>query len=129
MKNDAETHADEDSKKREAAEARNEADSAVFAAEKLMSDLGDKMTADEKGKVNSRIEELKKALDSGDVARMKSAKASLDSTLQEFSTRLYQQAGPEQASFGQAGGQAGGASGSSDGDTVDAEFTDRGAGA
>jgi molecular chaperone DnaK len=129
MKNDADSHADEDNKKREAAEARNEADSAVFAAEKLMSDLGDKMTADEKGKVNSRIETLKSALDSGEVERMKSAKADLDNTLQEFSTRLYQQAGSEQAAS-EAGQDAGASSGasSSDGDTVDAEFTDKGAG-
>ena len=132
MKSDAEIHADEDSKKREAAEARNEADSAVFAAEKLMSDLGDKMTADEKGKVNSRIEDLKKALDSGDAARMKSAKADLDNTLQEFSARLYQQTGSEQA--GPEAGDSGASSGdfagysdssSSGGDTVDAEFTDQ----
>ena len=137
MKNDAEANADEDNKKREAAEARNEADSAVFAAEKLMSELGDKMTADEKGKVNSRIEDLKKALDSGDIANMKSAKAELDKTLQEFSTRLYQQAAPEQgAGSGATGASSGDFSGyddtspggsAQDGDTVDAEFTDQGA--
>ncbi|MCL2009591.1 MAG: molecular chaperone DnaK [Synergistaceae bacterium] len=125
MKNDAETHADEDNKKREEAEARNEADSAVFAAEKLMSDLGDKMTADEKGKVNSRIEDLKKALDSGDPARMKSAKADLDNTLQEFSTRLYQQAGSEAGTSDVGASSPDGSS--SGGDTVDAEFTDQGA--
>jgi molecular chaperone DnaK len=128
MKNDADSHADEDSKKREAAEARNEADSAIFAAEKLMSDLGDKMTADEKGKVNSRVEELKQALDSGDVNRMKSAKSELDKTLQEFSTRLYQQAG-EQPDGGAPGGVSSSSSSSSSSasdDTVDAEFTDQG---
>ncbi|MDR2137829.1 MAG: Hsp70 family protein, partial [Synergistaceae bacterium] len=123
MKNDADSHADEDSKKREAAEARNEADSAVFAAEKLLSDLGDKMSADEKGKVNSRVEELKQALDSGDVSRMKSAKSELDKTLQEFSTRLYQQAG-EQPGNGAPGASS--SSSSSSEDTVDAEFTDQG---
>ena len=122
MKNDADSHADEDNKKREAAEARNEADSAVFAAEKLMSDLGDKMTADEKGKVNARIDELKHALDSGDISQMKSAKAEMEKTLQEFSTRLYQQAGdPAQPN----GGPSPSSSSSAD-DTVDAEFTDQG---
>jgi molecular chaperone DnaK len=126
MKNDADSHADEDNKKREAAEARNEADSAVFAAEKLMSDLGDKMTADEKGKVNARIDELKHALDSGDIARMKSAKTEMEKTLQEFSTRLYQQAGDEgQPGAGPASSSSSSSSSSSD-DTVDAEFTDQG---
>ncbi|MDR1979238.1 MAG: molecular chaperone DnaK [Synergistaceae bacterium] len=123
MKNDADSHADEDNKKREAAEARNEADSTIFAAEKLMSDLGEKMTADEKGKVNARVEELKQALDSGDVHRMKSAKSELEKTLQEFSTRLYQQA--EDAGQPGAGASSSSSSSSSD-ETVDAEFTDQG---
>jgi molecular chaperone DnaK len=123
MKNDADSHADEDNKKRESAEARNEADSAIFAAEKLMSDLGDKMTADEKGKVNARIDELKHALESGDIAQMKSAKAEMEKTLQEFSTRLYQQADDS----GQPGtGSPSSSSSSPSDDTVDAEFTDQG---
>jgi molecular chaperone DnaK len=125
MKNDADSHADEDSKKRDAAEARNEADSAVFAAEKLMSDLGDKMSAEEKGRVNSHLEELKQALESGNIDRMKSAKSELEKTIQEFSTRLYQQA---DSNASQPGGAAGSSSSSSsEGDTVDAEFTDQGA--
>ncbi|MDR2529212.1 MAG: molecular chaperone DnaK [Synergistaceae bacterium] len=120
MKNDADSHADEDNKKREVAEARNEADGAMFAAEKLMSDHGDKMSAEEKGKVNSRVEDLKHALEAGDVSRVKSAKAELEKTIQEFSTRLYQQAGADQPDS---------PSGQSDGDAVDAEFTDKGTGA
>ena len=125
MKNDADSHADEDSKKREAAEARNEGDGALFAAEKLMTDLGDKMTADEKGKVNSRMEEMKQALESGDVARMKSAKADLEKTIQEFSTRLYQQNADGAEGGAQPGPDAKNASGG-DSDTVDAEFSDQG---
>ena len=125
MKNDADSHADEDSKKREAAEARNEGDGALFAAEKLMTDLGDKMTADEKGKVNSRMEEMKQALESGDVARMKSAKADLEKTIQEFSTRLYQQNADGAEGGAQPGPDAKNASGG-DSDTEDAEFRDQG---
>ncbi len=125
MKNDADSHADEDSKKREAAEARNEGDGALFAAEKLMTDLGDKMTADEKGKVNSRMEEMKQALESGDVARMKNAKADLEKTIQEFSTRLYQQNADGAEGGAQPGPDAKNAS-SGDSDTVDAEFSDQG---
>ncbi len=130
MKNDAESHADEDSKKRQNIEARNEADIALFSAEKLMTDLGDKMSADEKGKVNARIDDLKKAIESGDVNRMRSAKSDLEKTVQEFSTRLYQEATPggQQPHNDPAYEPAAGASSSaSDGDTVDAEFTDRGA--
>mgnify|MGYP000980662151 FL=1 len=132
MKNDAEANADEDAKKREAAEVRNESDAAVFAAEKLLNDLGDKMSAEEKGKVNSRLDDLKRAIEANDGARMKSCKEELERTLQEFSTRLYQAAGQgspnasdASASAGSAGASSGGAS-SSDGDTVDAEFSDQG---
>ena len=89
MKNDAEANADEDAKKREAAEVRNESDAAVFAAEKLLNDLGDKMSAEEKGKVNSRLDDLKRAIEANDDAKMKSSKEELERTLQEFSTRLY----------------------------------------
>ena len=127
MKNDADSHADEDSKKREAAEARNEGDGTLFAAEKLMTDLGDKMTADEKGKVNSRMEEMKQALESGDVARMKSAKADLEKTVQEFSTRLYQQNADGAEGGAQPGPDADAKNASGgDSDTVDAEFSDQG---
>jgi molecular chaperone DnaK len=128
MKNDADSHASEDSEKRNSAEARNEADVAIFSAEKLLADLGEKMTADEKGKVNSRLDDLKRAVDSGDTERMRKAKPGLDAVLQEFSKRLYQDAGPvgpEGGPEGAAGANPAGG-GSSDGDTVEAEFTDRG---
>ena len=127
MKNDAEANADEDAKKREAAEVRNESDAAVFAAEKLLNDLGDKMSAEEKGKVNSRLDDLKRAIEANDGARMKSCKEELERTLQEFSTRLYQAAGQGSPSASDASASAGGAgASSSDGDTVDAEFSDQG---
>lgn len=127
MKNDAEANADEDAKKREAAEVRNESDAAVFTAEKLLGDLGDKMSAEEKGKVNSKLDELKRAIEANDGARMKSSKEELERTLQEFSTRLYQAAGQgsPNASDASASADSEGTS-SSDGDTVDAEFSDQG---
>jgi molecular chaperone DnaK len=134
MKRDADANADEDEKKRKTAEIRNEADVAVFSAEKLLSDLGDKMTAEEKGKVNSRLDDLKRALESGDTQRMKEGKEALESTIAEFSTRLYQQDGGAGAGSGTGTGagagensRPGGASSSSEGDTVDAEFTDQSA--
>ncbi|MCR4818566.1 MAG: molecular chaperone DnaK [Fretibacterium sp.] len=124
MKNDAEAHADEDEQKRSAAEVRNEADAAVFAAEKLMNDLGDKMSAEEKGKVNSKLDTLKSAIEKNDGAAMKRAKEDLDKTLQEFSTRLYQAAGGPSAGP-EASSNNTGSSSSSDGETVDAEFSEQ----
>ena len=121
MKRDAEAHADEDEKRRSEAEAKNEADAAVFGAEKLMSDLGDKMTPEEKGRVNTKLDALKKAIEANDTAAMKSAKDDLNRTMQEFGARLYQNAGP------QAGGANPGqqSTHTNDSDTVDAEFSDK----
>lgn len=124
MKNDAESHEEDDKKKREAVEARNEADSLIFTAEKVMNDLGDKMNPEEKGKVNTKIDALRKEMDTGDVNSINSAKEDLNKTLQDFSSRLYQseegQPGAEQPTSGPSGS-------SSSNDTVDAEFTDQGA--
>ena len=127
MKNDAEANADEDAKKREAAEVRNESDAAVFTAEKLLGDLGDKMSAEEKGKVNAKLDNLKRAIEANDGAKMKSAKEELEKTIQEFSTRLYQAAGQGSPNASDASASAGSeGTSSSDGDTVDAEFSDQG---
>ena len=128
MKNDAETHADEDAKKRSAAEVRNEADSAVFGAEKLINDYGDKMTAEEKGKLNSQIDDLKQAIEKKDETAMGRAKEALEGTVQAFSTRLYQAAGAGAEDASASGNAAGGADAGAgtDGETVDAEFSDKG---
>lgn len=125
MKRDAEGNEEEDKKKREAAEAKNEADSMIFMAEKVMADLGDKMTPEEKGKVNTKIDELKKALESGDIAKINAAKEDLSKTMQEFSTRLYQQATPEGAADNPEAASSKN-TGAADGETVDAEFSDQG---
>jgi molecular chaperone DnaK len=129
MKKDAEVHEDEDKKKKESVEAKNEADSLIFTAEKVMGDLGDRMTPEEKGKVNIKIESLKKAIESDDISSMNNAKEDLNKTLQEFSSRLYQAAGAEGASSGSATegdyqGYQDQKSNSGDSDTVDAEFSD-----
>ncbi|MDR2175481.1 MAG: molecular chaperone DnaK [Synergistaceae bacterium] len=130
MKHEADTHADEDEKKRKTAEVRNEADSAVFAAEKLLSEHGDKMSAEEKGKINSHMSELKRALDSGDEQRMKDEKEALEAAVNAFSTRLYQQGGGDAkpgAGAGTNSSSSSSSSSSSEDDTVDAEFTDQSA--
>ena len=87
------------------------------------------MSAEEKGKINSRMEDLKQALELGDVGRIKSAKAEMEKTIQEFSTRLYQQAGADAGQPGPFTTNGPTSEGTSDGDTVDAEFTDKGTGA
>ena len=129
MKQAAEEHAEEDKKRHDAAVVHNEAEAAVFGAEKLMNELGEKMSADEKGKVNSQLDDLKHAIEHNDTAGMKSGTDSLNKTIHEFTTRLYQQAGA------QGGANPGGnfnnnsnnnSSSNNDNETVDAEFSDRG---
>ena len=128
MKRDAETNEEADKKKKEAVEAKNEADSLIFSAEKVMNDLGDKMTPEEKGKVNSKIDILKKAVEEGNINSINSAKEDLNKTLQEFSTRLYQATGAENPTSENAGDGSGyqEQKSSNDSDTVDAEFSDHG---
>ena len=125
MKKDAEDHASEDEKKRASAEAKNEADAAVFQAEKLMRDLGDRMTPEEKGRVNTKIDALKKAIESNDEQGMKSGKDDLARTMQEFGSRLYQQAGPTPGAGANPNAGANPGASQNDNDTVDAEFSDK----
>ena len=116
MKTDAETFEEEDRKKREAAEARNEADSAAYGAERLVSENGGKMTAEEKEAIDSALKELRSALQGEDTQAMASAKEKLEKKVQEFSTRLYSQT---------PGGGESAAGSTEDGDTVDAEFSEQ----
>ena len=82
------------------------------------------MTPDEKGKVNSKIDALKKAIETNNEAGMKSGKDDLMKTLQEFGTRMYQDAGAG-ANPGANPGAGASNSSTNDSDTVDAEFTDK----
>ncbi len=118
MKTDAETFEEEDKKKRETAEARNEADSVAYGAERLISENGDKMTAEERGAIDSALEGLRTALQGDDADAMASAREKLEKAVQEFSTRLYSQTPQEGDGAGTDGSGA-------DDDTVDAEFSEQ----
>ncbi|MBQ7262252.1 MAG: molecular chaperone DnaK, partial [Synergistaceae bacterium] len=85
-----------------------------------------KMTAEEKGKVNAKLDELRRAIEDNDGAKMKSAKEELEQTIQEFSVRLYQGAGSSGGGGDGGTTTAGASSSATDGETVDAEFTDQG---
>jgi len=126
MMKDAEAHAEEDRKRREEAEVRNSADSLVFQTEKLLKEQGDKVSADERTKIEDALKKLKDALAGADVEPVKTAQEELVSASQEFAQRLYQAASAQQAA-GAADGPGGpGAEGPSDEDVVDAEIVDEG---
>lgn len=125
MRREAEANEEADRRKRELADARNEADSAVYNAEKLLKELGDKVTQEEKDKVGSKIEAVRQALSKDDVLAIRSACEELTKDLNELAVRLYSQASQGKAGVGTAeeGSQQ---SGSGDGSTVDAQYKDHG---
>ena len=133
MKKDAELHADEDKQRKELVEAKNNGDSMIHMTQKSLTELGDKVDAETKGKVETEIENLKKALESDNVETIKSATEALTQASHKLAELMYAQASQEGGTDGTAGpgpgaGAAGGAadgssgSGGDDDDVVDADF-------
>ena len=106
MVKDAEAHADEDSRKKEEVEARNQADQLVYATEKSVSEHGDKLSAEDRGAIDSALAEMKTALEGSDSSAIKSATEKLTQASQKLAEVLYQQAQAEQAAQGAQGGGA-----------------------
>jgi len=107
MRRDAETHAEDDKKQREEVEVRNEADNAVYRTEKMLKDNADKISGDDKGKIESAVSAVKEALKGSDSGAIKSASDKLNEAWQAVSAELYKAAAAKaQAGKGQeAGGQ------------------------
>jgi molecular chaperone DnaK len=139
MMKDAEAHAEEDKQRRDEIETRNRADQAVYGAEKLLQDAGDKVGAAERSAVQTAIDSLKSAIASNDVAGMNTAMEALTQAQHKVAEALYSQAG---ASGGPGAGAAGAGPGggpgagpapgdagtqgsrSAEGDVIDAEVVD-----
>ena len=136
MRKDAEAHAAEDEKKRAEVEVKNQADNAVYAAEKFLKEHGDKTTGDKKAAVEKAAGELKEAIKSGDTERMKSGMEALQTAVQAISADMYAQAKAKGGAGGPGAGAApgaeaqpgagegpagGGAAG--EGPVIDADFT------
>jgi molecular chaperone DnaK len=121
MVRDAESHADEDRQRREEVEVRNEADSAAYTAEKTLKDLGDKVSADVKADVESKVADVRAALGTDDVARMRAAKEALQQAMYKVSEQIYAAAGASGAQPGEQPDE-GSASNSQDDNTVEGEF-------
>jgi molecular chaperone DnaK len=123
---DAESHAEEDKRKRSLAEARNQADSMCFQLEKLLKEHDAKLTAADKEAVKKAIEKTRQAAKGDDVEKIKSAFSELEQASHALSKSLYQAAGAKAsaAGAGAPGGGGGGAAGqpSGDDDAIDAEF-------
>lgn len=120
MRKDAELHADEDRKRKELIEVRNQADNTVYSAEKVLRDLGDKVPADMKSKVEAEVANVRKVLESEDVASIRRATEELTQILQQVGTAAYQETPPADGAEG--GPQAGPAGPGGDEDVVEGEF-------
>ena len=102
---DAEAHAAEDKKQKDGIEAKNNASSLIYNCEKTLSELGDKISSEEKAKIETDIENLKKVKDSDDIEAIKSATEKLTTTFYAVSEKLYSQA--QAANGGAAAGDEG----------------------
>lgn len=124
MRKDAESHADEDKKRKELIEARNMGDNAVYTAEKTIKDLGDKIPAEMKERVETEVAKVREVLTSDNADQIRSATESLMSVVQELGAAAYQQAGQATGQPGEAGGEPAADSGPADDgeDVVDGEF-------
>ncbi|MDG9702477.1 molecular chaperone DnaK [Streptomyces sp. DH37] len=122
MMREAEQYAEEDHRRREAAETRNQAEQLVYTTEKFLKDNEDKVPGEVKGEVETAVADLKEKLKGEDTAAIREASEKVASTSQKLGQALYADAQGQQAAGGAAGAGAG--AGGSDDDVVDAEIVD-----
>ncbi len=132
MMKDADSHAEEDKKRREEIEVRNRADQALYAGEKMLQDMGAKLAPADKSAVESALESLKSAMSSNDVGAMNRAMEQLTQAQHRAAEALYKQAGTtggassgsDASSSAGTGGASSEAAAGSEGDVIDAEVVD-----
>ncbi|HKH18615.1 MAG TPA: Hsp70 family protein, partial [Solirubrobacteraceae bacterium] len=123
---DAESHADEDKRLRELAEARNNAENAAYQAEKQVKELGEQLDEASKREIEDAIKEVRAVLESSDADDIRAKTDRLQTAFHKVSEQMYERAQAEQAAAAQsADGSGNGASSSaSDEEVVDAEVVD-----
>jgi molecular chaperone DnaK len=135
MMKDAESHAEEDKRRKEEIEARNKADQAVYGAEKMLQDMGPKLASSDKAAVETAVDQLKSAISASDIAGMNRALEQLTQAQHRAAEALYKNAGAQAGSEGAQGSQGAPGAGSegsagspgsqgSQGDVIDAEVVD-----
>ncbi|MEN9264446.1 MAG: Hsp70 family protein, partial [Gloeomargarita sp. GMQP_bins_44] len=117
MIREAELNAAADREKREKVDLKNQADSLAYQAERQLKDIGDKIPAADKTKLENLVKDLREAINQENYDRIKTLKNDLEQTLYAVSTNLYQQAG----STSSGGGST---SSASEGDVIDADFSE-----
>ena len=117
---EAEQYAAEDKKRREAVDVRNNADQMIYQTEKTVNDFGDKLSEDEKAKINTAKEALKEALKGEDIEAIKAKQEDLQKEIYAVSEKIYKAANPQ----GDAGAPTGAEGGNADPNVYEADFTD-----
>ena len=125
MVSDAESHAEEDRRARELAEARNNGENAAYQAEKQLGELGDQVDADSKQRIEEAIKEVRESLEAEDPAAINAKTEALQTAFHAISEAMYQRAQESAAADGNGNGSAPSGDGSADDeDVVDAEVVD-----
>jgi molecular chaperone DnaK len=119
MVKEADRHRQEDQKRKEEVELRNNADTLIYQAEKLMREQGDKIPADVKSEVEAKITTCRSAMESGDLARIRNAVQELSASIQKLGASMYEQPGSPPP-----GGESYGPPPDDDGDVVEGEFSE-----
>ncbi|HEV7586065.1 MAG TPA: molecular chaperone DnaK [Solirubrobacteraceae bacterium] len=122
MVSDAESHAEEDRRARELAEARNNGENAAYQAERQLADLGDQVDADSKGRIEEAIKEVRESLESEDAAAINTKAEALQTAFHSVSEAMYQRA--QESAASPNGGDGGDGASSDSEDVVDAEVVD-----
>ena len=117
MVKDADKFSEEDRKRKEAAEVRNQADQAVYTTEKMLKEMGDQISEATKKGVQAKVDDLKKAMETSDIAQIKRSLDALNQEVQKIGVEIYQKAQASQSTPPPSGGSK-----PSDDNVVDADF-------
>ena len=120
---EAEANKEADEKRKEEAETRNEAEQMIFATEKSLKDLGDKVSNEDKEKAEAEIKELREALGKDDIEDIKTKKDKLSETAMAFASKVYEEAAKQQQAGEQ--GETTQSNESKDDEVIDAEFEEK----
>jgi molecular chaperone DnaK len=124
MVSDAESHAEDDRKQRDLAEARNVAENAAYQAEKTVTDAGDKLDQSTKDQIDAAVKEVRATLESGSLEEVKGKTEALTAVMTKASEALYAQAESEAPADGGSTAENGDSSSADDEEVVDAEVVD-----
>ena len=125
MVKEAEANKEADSKRKEEADTRNDAEQMIFATEKAIKDLGDKVDKKEKEKAEEQIKELKDALEGDDIEDIKAKQEALNETAMALATKVYEQAAKEREASGNDDSNDASEKRNKNDDVMDAEFEEK----